>query len=224
MKNFSVYCLLLLTSFLLTGCFEIKEEIKLKKDGTGRVTLTVNLSESKVNIANYLKMGEYNGIKIPDIREIEAEFQNVKKAFATAPGISNVSGNSDYREYVFTISGDFASVEDLNESINHVIRKMNRTPFETIQVDNYDLTSKSFRRYFNYPVTLIDFEQLPTIYQFALESARMVTEYSFDEPIRTFTNEDAKLAPSKKTITLVNSLGQVIQGNATPANSVIFSF
>ncbi|MEM1220975.1 MAG: hypothetical protein AAGH79_18785, partial [Bacteroidota bacterium] len=80
MKNFSVYCMLFLVSFLLTGCFEIKEQVHLKKDGTGRVTLTMNLSESKVNVANYLKMGEVNGIKIPDIREIEAEFQKVKSA------------------------------------------------------------------------------------------------------------------------------------------------
>ena len=224
MKNFSVYCMFFLVSFLLTGCFEIKEKVHLKEDGTGRVTLIMNLSESKVNVANYLKMGEVNGIKIPDIREIEAEFQKVKSAFASAPGISNVAADSDYREFIFTISGDFESVEDLNNSINHVVRKMNRTPFETIQVDNFDLTSKAFRRYFNYPVTLIDFEQLPTVYQFALESARMVHEYTFDEPIRTYTNEKAVVDENKKSIILVNSLGQVIQGKETPANSVIFSF
>ena len=33
--------------FLCTGCFEIVEEVSFNKDGSGHITLTLNLSKSK---------------------------------------------------------------------------------------------------------------------------------------------------------------------------------
>ena len=116
----------------------------------------------------------------------------------------------------------FDNVQNLNNAINNVAQSMNRTPFEVVKLDNFDYSNRSFRRYFNYPVSLIDFENLPMSQQYVLESARMVSMYRFDRPIRTFTNESAEVSPDKKMIRLENSLGGIIKGSSTPANNIIF--
>ncbi|MCB0677201.1 MAG: hypothetical protein KDC30_10965, partial [Saprospiraceae bacterium] len=117
---------------------------------------------------------------------------------------------------------DFTNVKDLNNAINFVADAINRTPFETIKLDNYDYTTKAFRRYFNYPVTLLDYDQLPTMQRYMLETARIVSVYRFQKPIRTYTNEQAQVSASKKAIKLEQSVGALIKGDATIANSVIF--
>ncbi|MCB0617564.1 MAG: hypothetical protein KDC43_01445 [Saprospiraceae bacterium] len=214
--------LVLAATLPLTGCFEILEEVDLNDDGSGTLSLTINLSESKANLANYMKMKEVQGIRVPTQQEIEAEIGKIKKALASAKGISNVVAASDFEDFIFNIKGDFTNVKDLNNAINFVADAINRTPFETIKLDNYDYTTKAFRRYFNYPVTLLDYDQLPTMQRYMLETARIVSVYRFQKPIRTYTNEQAQVSASKKAIKLEQSVGALIKGDATIANSVIF--
>ena len=214
--------LVLAATLPLTGCFEILEEVDLNDDGSGTLSLTINLSESKANLANYMKMKEVQGIRVPTQQEIEAEIGKIKKALASANGISNVVAASDFEDFIFNIKGDFTNVKDLNNAINFVADAINRTPFETIKLDNYDYTTKAFRRYFNYPVTLLDYDQLPTMQRYMLETARIVSVYRFQKPIRTYTNEQAQVSASKKAIKLEQSVGALIKGDATIANSVIF--
>ncbi|MCB0642536.1 MAG: hypothetical protein KDC44_12895 [Phaeodactylibacter sp.] len=222
MKNVIQVAALIGFVVFATGCFEIREEVDMNSDGSGRLTLTVNMSESKTNLASYMKMEEVQGVKVPTKEDILQEINRVKKALANSQGITNVSSSADFDNFIFKIMGDFDKVENLNNAINNVAQSVNRTPFETMKLDNFDYTTRSFRRYFNYPVSLIDYEELPMSQQYVLESARMVSLYRFERPIRTFTNEKAELAPDKKMIRLENSLGSIIKGQATPANSIIF--
>jgi hypothetical protein len=207
---------------LFTGCFEILEEVDLKNDGSGTVKLTINMSESKTNLANFLNAGEVQGIKLPSRKEIERDIARVKQALIESAGISDVNTSTDFEEFVFVFSANFDEVEHLNQAINQVADALNRTPFETIELDNFDLTDKSFRRYFNYPVSLIDYESLPSMHRYVLETARLVNIYRFDRPVRTCTNEKAQISPSRQAVKMECSVGEVLSGSRTIANSVIF--
>jgi hypothetical protein len=215
---------LFVSSLLLlnTGCFEILEEVDMNSDGSGTVTLTVDLSESKANISNYMEMNEVQGVAVPSKKEIEQEVARIKKALASSPGISEVRANSDFENFVFSVSGNFDKVNHLNNAVNNVIAAVNRFPFSTMDLDNFDYTDSSFRRYFNYPVSMVDYQGLPTMYQYMLESARMVSMYRFQRPIRTCTNEKAVVSGDKRTIRLQHTLGEIIRGTGTIENSVLF--
>ena len=57
----------------LSSCFDVVEEIKMNNDGSGELKLTIDLSQSKSNLANYMKAGEINGVEIPTKDEVKLE-------------------------------------------------------------------------------------------------------------------------------------------------------
>ena len=107
MKNVVLFGAIMMLSVFATGCFEIREEVNMNSDGSGQLTLTVNMSESKTNLASYMKMDEVQGMEVPTKEEIEAEIERVKRALANSKGISNVSSSSDFENFIFKIKGDF---------------------------------------------------------------------------------------------------------------------
>jgi hypothetical protein len=222
MRTFFSLFVLFAFMALNTGCFEILEEVNLAPDGSGHLKMTINLSESKTNLTNYMNMEEVQGIPVPSKDEIIRDINRIKTALSKSEGMSNVETTYSFENFIFTVSGDFDNTQHLNDGINNVIGALNRTPFEVVKLDNFDFTEKAFRRYFNYPVSLLDYETLPVMHQFMLESAKIVSIYRFQKPIRLFTNDNARLSPSKKAIKLENSVGDVLQGKTTIANSVMF--
>ena len=90
----------------------------MNDDGSGTVILTLDLSQSKENLSNYLKAGEVNGQEIPTQAEMEMEILKLKNVISTVPGISNVKAEKDFKEFVFKIHSDFKDVKTLNTAIN----------------------------------------------------------------------------------------------------------
>ena len=222
MHKYFTLLLLACIALLGTGCFEILEEVDLNDDGSGRVKITANLSESSTNLSNYMKMGEVDGFKVPSKSKIEQDLAKLQKALAAAEGISNVQSSSNFEDFIFEVSADFEDVQLLNKAINSVADAMNPTPFEIVKLDNFDYTTRVFRRYFNYPVSLIEFDQLTTMQRYMLESSRIVSIYRFERPIRTFTNDAAQVSPNKRAIKMEQTISSILKGDQTIANSVIF--
>ncbi len=65
-----VFALLL----ICTGCFEIIEEVSLNEDGSGKVTLTLNLSRSKTRINSIMLLDSVNNYEVPSEQEIRQHF------------------------------------------------------------------------------------------------------------------------------------------------------
>ncbi|MBR9921350.1 MAG: hypothetical protein GYB31_10970 [Bacteroidetes bacterium] len=221
MQKLVLYVLLITASFGFTGCFEILEEVNLAADGSGDLKVTINLSQSKSTLANYLKMGEFQGYAIPTVEEMEHEVGRVRSALRSMDGMSNVEVNSNFTDFIFEVKGRFSNVQVLNEAINKVANTLNRTPFDILELDNFDYTGKSFRRYFNYPLTVIDFDEIPSMYQYMLDTGKMVSIYRFDRPIRVCTNDDARISPNKQSVMMESTIGAMIRGERTIANSVV---
>ena len=221
MKMIGLFSLLALLAFSTTGCFEILEEVNLHADGTGDLKFTINLSESKTTLASYLELGEFQGQKVPTVAEMQAELTKVRSTLERIEGLSNVEVISNFTDFVFEVRTAFSNVQALNTAINAVADAFNDTPFQTLELDNFDYTGQAFRRYFNYPVTLLDFEDMPGMYQYVLDSGKLTSVYHFDRDVRAVTNDNAVISPSHRSVMLQTSVGSMIRGESTIANSVI---
>ena len=205
-----------------TSCFEITEEIKMNTDGTGKFMLTINLSESRENLKNYMGMDEFQGVKIPKQSEILGEIDKVKSIVSNIEGISEVNTSQDFEHFIFAIAGDFENIEALNKAINEVAKGMNKTEFAVVTGNNFSKGYKIFNRLFPYPIDVAAYKKLGSMPRFVLESARFTNIYRFDEPIVEHSNKNARISPSKTSVMLQHTLGELAQGSSSIKNEIKF--
>lgn len=226
MKYLFQYVLLLSLTLFVSSCFEITEEVNMKSDGSGDMLLTINMSQSKDNLKNYMKMEEVQGIKVPSRSEIEKEIVNIKKTLAKVKGLSNVKIAKDFNEFIFTVSGDFDNVKTLNVAINKVASELNRTPFPTIKKSNFDYSAGKFTRYFKYlkdlDLTQEEYDGLNFTARFIMESAKYVSVYRFDKPVKSVSNKKAQVAPSKKAVKLETNIAELLTGKKSIKNVITY--
>ncbi len=219
---------LFIISFLLffSSCFEITEEVNMKSDGSGDMLLTINMSQSKANLKNYMEMEEVQGIKIPSKSEIEGELATIKKTLFQVDGLTNIKINSDFNEFIFKVSGQFDNVKTLNIAINKVGSKLNKSPFPMIKKDNFDYSRGKFTRYFKYlkdwDMTQEEYDNLNFTARFIMESAKYISIYRFDKPVKKITNTSAQVAPSKKAVKLESNLAEVLTGKKLIENVITY--
>jgi len=223
LSHFLALCIIMLS---FSSCFEITEEVNMKSDGSGDMLLTVNMSQSKANLKNYMEMEEVQGIKVPSRSEIEKEIVNVKSVLANVKGLSNVKINTDFEEFIFTVSGRFDNVKTLNVAINKVASKLNKTPFPTIKKKNFDYNTGKFTRYFKYlkdlNLTQQEYDDLNFTARFIMESAKYVSVYRFDKPVKKVTNAKAQVAPSKKAVKLESNFAEILTGKKSIENIISY--
>lgn len=209
-----------------SSCFEITEEVNMKSNGSGDMLLTINMNQSKANLQNYMKMEEVQGIKVPSQSEIEKEIANVKGVLSKVDGLTNVKINTDFTEFIFTVSGDFDNVKTLNTAINKVASELNRSPFPTIKKSNFDFSAGTFTRYFKYlkdiNFTQEEYDNLNFTARFIMESAKYTSIYRFDNPVKKMTNNKAALAPSKKAVKFESNFAEIFTGKKTIENVITY--
>lgn len=211
-----------LIPMMMAGCFEIREEIDLNNDGSGRATFTLNLSESKTNLANYMRLGTAEGHKVPTRQELEEEIASLKRTFAASKGITEVRTYSNFEDFIFSFSARFDNIQNLNTAINKVLATFEQAPAGEAQPRNFAWSAGHFRRYFEYQMNSADYNQLTSMQRYMLEEARMVSIYRFQQPIKEYSNPNAVIAPNRRAIKLEVSLGTAIKGAETLANSILF--
>ncbi|MBK9015559.1 MAG: hypothetical protein IPM82_16655 [Saprospiraceae bacterium] len=121
-----ILAIFMAVTLFLSGCFEIREEVNMKADGSGEVSFVVNLSQSKDNVAKYMAMGSVEGYKVPKKEEVEASLAKIKSMMGAVPGMSAVMTKSDWSNYIFTVSGRFAHVEALNKAMELVAKEYDK--------------------------------------------------------------------------------------------------
>ncbi|MFQ5448443.1 MAG: hypothetical protein ACE5FF_16075 [Saprospiraceae bacterium] len=215
-----IFGLLLLT--VLTGCFEIREEVNMKAGGSGEVLLVVNLSESRDNIRKYLKLGKFETVDLPQQDDVESMLRHVRSILEGADGISNVQTRADWTNFVFRVSSRFASIEALNDAIAALSEKMDYLPVKPIEHPNYGYSGGQFRRIYDFSVNPKDYYSLSSSQRHILESARMTSIYRFEKTIREYSNKASQLSPSGKAIMLRLPISELAKGTATLANVISF--
>jgi hypothetical protein len=120
--KFWTFSLLFFCALSLSSCIELIDDIKINNDGSGTLKYTVNLSSSKVKVTSILALDSVNGIRVPSISELNERIADFQKKLDTKPGISNVTVESDFENFVFKLRCDFTSVTALQTAIKEVVR------------------------------------------------------------------------------------------------------
>lgn len=117
---------LLSVFFILFGfssCIEIIDDISINNDGSGTLKYTINLSSSKIKINSILALDSLEGRKVPSIGEIETKIISFKHKLEGKPGISNVSLDYNFTDYIFKLQCDFTNVTTLQTALREVIQE-----------------------------------------------------------------------------------------------------
>ncbi len=217
-KNYSKI-LFFLPLFLFAGCFEVIEEVTLNKDGSGNVSLTINLSKSKTKINSIMLLDSVNDYKVPAKPEIEKHFTDITNAIKNIKGITNVKNTINFKEYIFNISCDFASVDALNAVISNFSTKEDSKKISINKHFQYDKVKNLFTRSYHYDLTK-EFNKTNMDDRKIFKTATYTTIYRFETPIIGANNKTAKIAGNKKAIMLRVSAQDIISNKNTIKNKI----
>ncbi|MEM1121699.1 MAG: hypothetical protein AAGJ18_14705 [Bacteroidota bacterium] len=213
----------LLFSFLalcFTSCFEIVEQIDVKNDGTGKMLVTLDMSESKEDLKGYMESGEVGNMSLPSQTELNNYLGRIEKTIESVEGMSDATAKGDFNEFIFTFEANFADVQSMNKAVNKLTKELSRGML-SLNI-KYEYVNGQFTRSFGNIIAPEDYEKLPVIQRFVLESARMASVYTFSQPVKKMTNANAKLSSNKKTVEFKSTLGDIAKGTKAVKNTISF--
>ncbi len=220
MKKLGQLCLFVLC-ISLTSCFELVEQISVNEDGTGEMTVTLNMFESKKKLQTFLEAPEsMHGYKAPDQEEVENFFKGVVATVSEVEGISDVKSDIYYEDFIFSISGSFADVSAMDEAVKKFTHGMSRG---MVNLKNeYRFEDGIFSRSFESPYKAENYSEIPMMQRVILESARMISVYRFEQEIKGMTSADTELSFDKKEARFESNLSDIVSGAKTINNEIGF--
>lgn len=142
MHKSKIWILLLFAAALsLQSCFEIREVVTFKKDGSGSFSLSIDLSQVKQMLEGFAQSEEAAGGS--PFQNMETEYQKTRDKLETVEGISNMRFISENDGYVITTGFDFASVDALNKGMDVVYE--NETELNEVP-EYYRFKRRNFER------------------------------------------------------------------------------
>lgn len=202
---------------LLTGCFEVLEEIRLNDDGSGEITITVNGSQSKTKLKSIMLMDSINDYKVPSKVDIEETIQKILSEVKQIKGVSKVSHEANYDEFIFSISCHFTDVDVLNNVIKHFNTEEHTRP--SGDQFAYDAQRKVFVRNYDYNLSK-EINRVRPKDREILNDATVTTIYRFESQIATAKNTDSKIAGNKKAIMLKVNVPDLISDKKNIKNTI----
>jgi hypothetical protein len=199
------YFQLLLGIILLAGlssCVEIIDDLSLNLDGSGTFKYNVNLSSSKVKINSILALDSVDGKKVPSLDEIKSKVNSLREKLELEPGISNVSLNTDYNDYIFKLSCDFNSLSDLQSAIKSlVVEESNNRAIPELDHNWLLFNGTSLER--SVPdITIAEAGRIKESDRIKLKEGTYTSITRFAKEIVKFDNSNARLSANKKAIML----------------------
>lgn len=220
MRKLLFIILMPLISFLLTGCFDVIEDITLHPDGSGKVQMTLNLSKSKTKVASIMTLDSINGYKIPKEKTIRKEVQEVVSTLRNTKGISNVSSSLDFNNYIAVIRCDFSQISSLNTFIS-TLSKQFKTNLSGYTHFAFQSPYKKFTRKFTYdPTTKKAYDKLNSNTKQVFNDAYYTSIYRFQNPVRSAANKASKISANKKAVMTRVGILQLISNQISLANKI----
>ncbi len=213
----------LLSSLLLTGCFQIIEEINMKADGSGEMVLTLDMSQSVDKVRAYLDAGVVEGKEIPSQSRIQSFLDDLEGDLRTMPGLSGVDIQSNWTSFIFKVRCRFKKVEDLDNAMYELAGKATANNGKKWEPKpNYRYQNGIFRRLFEYSLKPDEFQNLPTSRKVMLEQAKYMVIYRFEKAIDHYSNQAFQLSPSRKAVMLQTTPADIATGKVKPATEITF--
>ncbi len=215
--------LLFLSLFSLGSCIEIFDDLTIHNDGSGTFKYNINLSSSKLKINSILALDSIDGKKVPTIQEIKEAIDRFKGKFETKAGISNVTVEYNFSDFLFKFKCDFTDVNSLQSAIKEVIieENLNKNMEDLSHIwvswegqklvrSIPDLVTKKAKQFTPEEVNL-------------LSQGKYTSITRFDRTIEKFDNTAAKLSASKMAIMLQTNTYSLIQNVKLLENTIYLS-
>jgi hypothetical protein len=215
--------LVICASVMLTSCVEIIDDISLNEDGSGTFKYTVNLSSSKVKINSILALDSLDGKKIPSLEEIETRINSIVDLLKEKEGISNVSFNSNYDNFLFKLTCDFNSLKDLQEAVKDIVRDENNGEdlpelnHEWISLDE-DALARSIPQ-----ISIQKTKEIKQTEKDLLKEGTYTSISRFSQEVLSFSNENAKLSNNKKAVMIRTDSYSLTQNPQLLDNTIILT-
>jgi len=186
--------------FSFTSCIEIIDDLSINKDGSGTFKYTVNLSSSKVKLNSYLALDSLDGKRVPSLDEIKGYVDDVVSSLKTQEGISNLEMESNYSDFIFKLSLDFSSVDDLQAAIKAVAQENSKKRYlEELNHNWLDYSGSSLSR--SIPKMNIERAQRLSDEETKLLKEGTYTSITrFEKEVDSSDNSQAILAKNKKAV------------------------
>jgi len=193
------YIILVLIALVQVSCFEVVEEVSLKKDGSGSFKYTVNFSESSSKIKALMMLDEVEGQKVPTEQKIQSEFDKICDLSKTVNGITNVKNSSDFYNFIFEYNCDFEKVENLNGILDSLSHKAESIEYENTEYFSYSKDKKEFIRTGD-DVLKKTYDKMSESKKGVFVGARYTGLYRFEEEVQSVSEEKAIVSVNKKAV------------------------
>jgi hypothetical protein len=197
-KGFLFLVVSLLT--LLTSCVEIIDDLTLYLDGSGTLNYNINLSSSKVKINSLLALDSLDGKKVPSIPEIKSKVARIEQMLNEQEGISSAKIDADYSNFVFKLTCDFNSLDELQSAMKSVIINENKNkPIPELEYNwltyNDTLLQRSVPE-----LTIQKSREIKDSDRNLLRNGVYTSITRFESEVDRFDNENARLSLNKKAV------------------------
>lgn len=213
------YLLLFSCLILLQGCFEIIEQVFLKKDGSGDFQLVLNLSKSKTRLNSIIKMKTINGHEVPEKYEIKNKIAEIEKTVSKTAGLSNVKTNVDFDNYIANISFNFNKVSQVNDAVKNVYAKENGKDKTPENIYDYNKTGSEFTR-LNLYTFKDEYKKLSNADKEVFATANYTSIFKFEASVSAVSNKETKISPSKKAVMMKLNALDIITGKRSVENKI----
>ncbi|UQB68179.1 hypothetical protein [Epilithonimonas zeae] len=201
MKVILKYSFIFFVFLSLTSCFDIIDKISLNADGSGEYSVILNASKSKTRLQSISKMETINGKKVPKKSEIDKKLNDASAIFKTVAGISSVKTSFDAENYIIKLSCNFKKIENINTGLEllkskNVIGKMVPTQLYKNNLSEKILVRNKISNF------KTEYDKMSSADKEVFNNATYTSILQFENLIKSQTNSEYKISPSKKAIKL----------------------
>ncbi len=221
-KKYKLFFLIFILPFF-SSCFQIIEEINVTKSGSGRVSLTLNMSASKSKVASIMLMDSIQGYKVPDRQTIQKEMNEAVEYLRNSPGISKVEKKIDLENYIVSLSFDFKSITNINNLTSSVLKKLKINAISNSSY-SYDARTMTFQRSYQHTKEAVNqYSRLKPEVKNIFKEATYTSIYRFEELIINSNNPLAKVSKSKKAVMINAGMLGLINGKTDISNKIVLA-
>lgn len=218
MKGHGLKFFILIVSLLgCTGCFDLQENVFLNKDGSGKFSFVVNLSEFKMMADMFDESEETKGdftLKNSSTGKLNSSFVSTIKKLEKTKGISDIKTIEDTVNYTFGLSFNFKDVYALNKAMNRLFEDDSITS-NTTETTFFVIKNKQFIRLdvldsksiFGKTTSMSNTNTKKTENSFfsaskLFETISYTSNYEFEQTIDSINNNSAILSNNLKKVSL----------------------
>ncbi|WP_341900235.1 MULTISPECIES: hypothetical protein [Fluviicola] len=207
----------------LSSCVDLFDDITIHMDGTGKYRYTINMSASKVKINSILALDSVDGRRIPKLPEIKEKIEYYRNKLEEKQGISNVKVESNYNDFIFTISCDFENVVALQNGIREIVKEESKDKNDPALDESWlSWDGKTLTRIVPSFQSVI--HKMKAEDQENLKKGKYIAVSRFDKPIVKCDNTQARISPSKMAALIESNTYSVATNPSILRNTIIVSY